>query len=122
MRLSAVRIFVNELEPARRFYQEVLALPLRFSDADAGYCTFMSEGINVVVECLPPDASADDQLLVSRFTGLSFETEDIVADCARLEDAGVNVIGAPERQGWGGWLATFQDPSGNALQLVQYPS
>ena len=29
--------------------------------------------------------------------------------------------GAPEKQHWGGWLATFKDSAGNSLQLVQMP-
>ncbi len=30
--------------------------------------------------------------------------------------------GAPEKQDWGGWLATFKNPAGNELQLVQLPA
>ena len=28
---------------------------------------------------------------------------------------------APEREEWGGWVATFADPDGNVLQLMQLP-
>jgi predicted enzyme related to lactoylglutathione lyase len=34
----------------------------------------------------------------------------------------VRFSSAPEEQFWGGWLATFADPAGNAFQLVQYPT
>jgi len=27
----------------------------------------------------------------------------------------------PEREHWGGWIATLQDPDGNILQLLQLP-
>ena len=39
-----------------------------------------------------------------------------------LEARGVTFDGPPERQAWGGVLAHFQDPDGNILTLVEYPS
>ena len=39
-----------------------------------------------------------------------------------LKADGVSFVGPPEQQDWGGWLATMRDPSGNELQLVQYPA
>ena len=51
---------------------------------------------------------------------MSFEVEDIGAAHAQLSANGVLFTGEPELQGWGGWLATLQDPAGNSLQLVQY--
>jgi len=38
-----------------------------------------------------------------------------------LSSLGVAFSGLPERQDWGGILATLRDPSGNELQLVQQP-
>lgn len=56
---------------------------------------------------------------MGRFTGLSFHVADIAASHAALLAMGVVFSGAPERQPWGGQLATFSDPDGNGLQLVQ---
>jgi predicted enzyme related to lactoylglutathione lyase len=56
---------------------------------------------------------------VGRFTGLSFSVPDIQSKYAELLSKGVTFSGAPEAQAWGGTLATFTDPAGNALQLVQ---
>lgn len=39
-----------------------------------------------------------------------------------LEARSVQSSGAPERQAWGGIVATFVDPSGNELQLVELPA
>jgi predicted enzyme related to lactoylglutathione lyase len=33
----------------------------------------------------------------------------------------VEFIRQPEREQWGGWIATFKDPDGNILQLLQLP-
>jgi predicted enzyme related to lactoylglutathione lyase len=46
---------------------------------------------------------------------------DISAVHDRLVRAGVVFTRAPERGEWGGWVATFTDPDGNVLQLMQLP-
>ena len=38
-----------------------------------------------------------------------------------LRDKGVIFSRLPEREHWGGWVATFSDPDGNILQLLQQP-
>lgn len=43
---------------------------------------------------------------------------DIHAVHRRLVERGVKFIRPPERERWG-WLATFHDPDGNTLQLLQ---
>ncbi len=46
-------------------------------------------------------------------------TDDIQADTARLKAGGVRFIEEPNDQGGGFWLATFEDPDGNLIQLYQ---
>jgi catechol 2,3-dioxygenase-like lactoylglutathione lyase family enzyme len=120
MKLSAVRIFVRDLESAQVFYRDTLGLKLRGGDPDSGYCVFESGEARVVVESVSDDAPTDDQTLVGRFTGISFAVNNIVAIYEQLLLRNVAFTGAPETQSWGGVLATFKDPAGNELQLVQY--
>jgi catechol 2,3-dioxygenase-like lactoylglutathione lyase family enzyme len=122
MKLAALRIFVRDIDAARDFYAGALGLTLIADSAADGYCVFDLGGTDLVVEAVPDDAPADEQALVGRFTGVSFAVLDIVATHARLRAQGVEFSGAPEHQPWGGVLATLNDPAGNALQLVQYPS
>ena len=121
MKLSAARVFVRDLASARQFYAENLGLPLKASGVEQGFLVMGVGGVDLIVETVPDDAPADDQALVGRFTGLSFAVQDIRASHAQLSAAGVRFTGAPELQAWGGWLATFSDPAGNELQLVQSP-
>lgn len=44
---------------------------------------------------------------------------DIHAEHERLSSAGVKFTRPPEREHWGGWVATFSDPDGNTIQLLQ---
>jgi lactoylglutathione lyase len=122
MKLSAARLFVRDIGPALAFYRDLLGLPLQADGSAQGYAVFACDGVRLVVEAVPADAPADEQALVGRFTGLSFAVADIDAEHRRLAALGVPFAGVPERQFWGGWLATFCDPAGNGLQLVQYPA
>lgn len=122
MELCAARIFVNDLAEARSFYAGILKLPLTVDDEPSGYCVFKAGAIDLVMESVPSDASEEDRALIGRFTGLSFDVPDIQAVYMELLREGVVFAKAPERQAWGGTLATFLDPAGNKLQLVQRPA
>ena len=121
MNLNTVRVFVlvRDLGAAQPFYSNGLGLRLRAGRADLGYCVFDAGNAQLVVESVPPDAPEEDQALVGRFTGLSFAVADVEAKHKELLSLGVRFTGAPERQSWGGVLATFQDPEGNEMQIAQ---
>lgn len=120
MNLSSARVFVKEQSSAHRFYSETLGLQAIAGDPEAGFSVFNAGHAQLVVEVVPPDAPGDEQVLVGRFTGLSFAVPDLLAEYQRLVSKGVHFTGPPERQFWGGTLATFRDPAGNEFQLVQY--
>lgn len=96
-----------------------VGLPLKADGTEHGYCVFKSGGAELVVESVAADAPEDERILVGRFTGLSFTVVDAVAKHRELCAKGVTFTGQPEQQFWGGVVATFQDPSGNGLQIVQ---
>jgi predicted enzyme related to lactoylglutathione lyase len=121
MFFSAARIFVGDLDRARRFYAGRLGLPIKADGPQHGYCVFALGDVDLVVEEVGADAPPDERAMVGRFTGLSFGVDDLAATHARLSAAGIHFTGPPERQVWGGWLATFADDEGNQLQLVQPP-
>ncbi len=119
MKIGGLRLFVDSIDTVLPFYRTLLGEPLA-QDAAAGFVVFDADGVNVVVERVDTDADPADRALVGRFTGVSFDVEDIAAAHAKLAVAGVLFTAEPELQTWGGWLATLQDPAGNQLQLVQY--
>ena len=80
-----------------------------------GYCVFKAGSTELVVEAVGDDAPEEDKVLVGRFTGLSFTVQDAEAKYHELTARGVLFTGPPERQLWGGILATLQDPAGNEL-------
>ncbi len=114
-----MRVFVKDVAEAKAFYGDRLGLKVNLGDLEHGVCIFDAGGVLLVVETVPEEAPADEQILVGRFTGISFAVDDIRAKHQDLLASGVEFSGKPEQQYWGGWLATFRDPAGNELQLVQ---
>jgi catechol 2,3-dioxygenase-like lactoylglutathione lyase family enzyme len=114
MELAAVRIFVSDLAPAARFYSDVVGL--RAAEQGSETVVF-GDGPMVIVEAV----GHDDEGLVGRFTGVSFETTDAAALHGELSRRGVPTHGSPERQAWGGTLLHADDPSGNTITFVELP-
>lgn len=52
-------------------------------------------------------------------TMVNLAVDDIAAEHARLAALGVPFLRPPEREDWGGSVATLTDPDGNLLQLFQ---
>ena len=117
--IEAVRLFTRNSERAFTFYSETLELPVRL--ADEGLAIFETGQAKLVLE-LSPAGDPESDALVGRFAGISFTVTDIAKSMAALESKGVVFDGPPQRQDWGGLLAHFQDPDGNVLTLVQYPT
>ena len=120
MRVAAVRIFVSHLDEAVHFYAALMGPPTS-TDAHGTFAVFGGEGSDIIVEVVTNDAPPEDRALVGRFTGVSFAVDDLDRTYRELTRTGFPFTGAPERQPWGGTLATATDPSGNEVQLVQYP-
>ena len=122
MELNTARVFVKDIDAAKQFYSNKLGLPLKADGCQYGYCVFKAGNTELVVEAVADDAPEEDRVLVGRFTGLSFTVKDVSEKHRELVALGVPFTGAPEKQFWGGTLATLQDPSGNELQIVQQPT
>lgn len=52
---------------------------------------------------------------------VNLDTSDIHAAYKAFCDRGVEFVRPPEQEHWGGWVATFTDPDGNMLQLLEQP-
>jgi catechol 2,3-dioxygenase-like lactoylglutathione lyase family enzyme len=52
-------------------------------------------------------------------TGITFLTNDINGDYARMIAKGVRFLNPPKKMEWGEWLSAFEDPDGNEFDLKQ---
>jgi len=115
--VAAVRIFVDDLNRARRFYGDVLQL--REQSATPEWVVYDLDGKDIIVEAVAPDDP--EREMVGRFLAVSFAVDDIDAAYRDLTAKGVSFVQGPEQQAWGGTLAYPRDPAGNTLTLVEYP-
>lgn len=119
MQFDTIRLFVSDVARSKPFYQDSLGLNLEVDGSSEGYLVFSSAGISMVVENSEASDDTTGELLVGRFTGLSFRVVDISESYNKLIESGVEFLDPPEKQPWGGTIASFKDPDGNILTIVQ---
>jgi len=100
-----------------RFYRDTLGLTPRSSKPD--FINFDWTGIRLSVGVHDRVRGASREALRIM---LNLTVADIRAVHERLTRAGVGFSREPAREDWGGWVATFADPDGNILQLMQLPA
>jgi len=113
--LSFVRVFVTDWRRAIRFYTDTLEMtPTLITD---GWAQFATGEAQLAIERVDPEDPDSDES-VGRFVGVSLTLDDIDAAYRTLTGRGVEFLGAPARQPWGGVLAHLRDPDGNVLTLL----
>ena len=111
---AGVIIWTDNLTPMLRFYRDVLQLSVHSIHED--FAAFEVGGIRLSVGLHSQvHGAARDRARVMVNLGV----EDIQASYSTLTGRGVEFIRPPEREHWGGWVATFSDPDGNLIQLLQ---
>jgi predicted enzyme related to lactoylglutathione lyase len=115
--LVGITLWTHDLEAMFRFYHDTLRLPLHSRHDD--FIAFQL-GENLRFNIGLHDAvagTAQDPYRIMAHLGV----EDIQSEFSRLTEEGVEFIRPPEQEHWGGWIATFKDPDGNILQMLQFP-
>ena len=118
MKLYAVRILVDDWLSACEFYEKKLGLILEFKDESFGWAEFDVGGAKFGIERVDDNASSEDKALIGRFLGVSLQVDDVQSTYEDLRSKGVEFTSVPEKQEWGGTLASFKDTSGNVITLM----
>lgn len=106
----------ERFEAMDRFYCETLRLVPR--SRRRGFVNFDWGDVRLTIAAHDElDGPATDPLRIM----VNLATEDIDAVHAQLVSAGVPVRRPPERESWGGRVATYADPDGNTVQLLAPP-
>ncbi len=96
------------------FYRDVLGLIPR-SDR-SGFINFAWGDTRLTISTHSDvSGAAADPLRIM----INLGTDDIHDVAAGLAARGVEFLRTPSQEPWGGWIATFHDPDGNVLQLLQ---
>lgn len=117
--LSGVLVWTDEARfPAMRdFYVDTLGLTPR---SDRPRFVNFDWGAQRLTVSVHEDVSGpnEDPLRLM----INLDVDDIHAVATRIEANGVTFTRRPEQEPWGGWVATFHDPDGNTVQLLQTPA
>jgi catechol 2,3-dioxygenase-like lactoylglutathione lyase family enzyme len=116
--IAGVVFWTDNLEEMVRFYQGVLGLKLHSHHGD--FVAFeLRPGVRLN---LGRHSQVRGRAKDPHRVMLHLKVGDIVAVYNRLKDRGTVFLREPAQETWGGWVATFQDPDGNILQLLQLPA
>lgn len=120
--IGAITLFVEDLDDAKRFYQEVFGLPVHFEDDDSVVFKFGDTLINLLkatagVELIAPASVAAPEA-GSRLQ-FTIEVDDVDAMCAELARRGVELLNGPMDRPWGVRTASFRDPGGHIWEIAK---
>jgi lactoylglutathione lyase len=119
--IAAITLFVEDLENAKSFYQEVFGLPVVFEDDNSSVFEFDGTLINLLRTSEAPDliapavVAAPEAGARSQFT---LSVADVDATCERLRERGVELLNGPIDRPWGIRTASFRDPGGHIWEIA----
>jgi catechol 2,3-dioxygenase-like lactoylglutathione lyase family enzyme len=120
--ISAITLFVEDLDTTKRFYQQVFNLPVTFEDDASAVFKFGDTLINLLKisaanELIEP-AKVASREAGSRFV-FTISVDDVDALCNELAARGVELLNGPMDRPWGIRTASFQDPGGYIWEIAK---
>jgi catechol 2,3-dioxygenase-like lactoylglutathione lyase family enzyme len=119
VRLSQVRLLVDDPALSYRFYRDVLGLAPSFGEEGEPYASFEAGEGTVAIfarvhqaEVVDLDASGDGALVV-------LEVDDLQETSEALLAAGLSEGAITDRPDWGLRVLHVRDPDGHLLEIVQ---
>ena len=119
--IAAITLFVEDLEAAKRFYQEVFELPVAFEDDNSAVFRFRETVINLLKASEAPGL-VEPAAVATRDAGVRFQftlgVDDVDAKCEELKARGVDLLNGPMDRPWGIRTASFRDPGGHIWEIA----
>lgn len=120
--ISAITLFVEDLDAAKQFYREIFGMPVAFEDDASAVFNFGSTMINLLkataaLDLIEPAAVAPREA-GSRMQ-LTIGVDDVDVTCAELTRRGVELLNGPMDRPWGIRTASFRDPGGHIWEIAQ---
>ena len=121
-RIAAITLFVEDLDLARQFYQNVFGLPIVFEDDNSTVFKFGETVINLLKTTAAPEL-IEPAKVAGRDAGhrlvLTLNVDDVDSMCARLTARGVKLLNGPLDRPWGIRTASFMDPGGHIWEIAK---
>ncbi|GAA3503236.1 VOC family protein [Streptomyces prasinosporus] len=121
-KISAITLFVEDLEATKRFYRNVFRLPVTYEDDDSAVFGFGNTLINLLRSTAAHELIAPARVAApdagSRLQ-LTLPVDDVDAMCKELTARGVTLLNGPMDRPWGIRTASFRDPGGHIWEITQ---
>ena len=119
--IGAITLFVEDMEAAKQFYQDVFGLPIAFEDDDSAVFNCGNTLINLLTTTAAHELIAP-AVVAPREAGsrlqLTIRVDDVDATCAELAARGVELLNGPMDRPWGIRTASFRDPGGHIWEIA----
>lgn len=120
--ISAITLFVEDLETTKQYYKNVFGLPIFYEDNNSAVFKFGETLINLLKiteanELIEP-AKVANRESGSRFV-FTIPVDDVDAMCAELTSRGVKLLNGPMDRPWGIRTASFVDPAGYIWEIAK---
>jgi len=120
--ISAITLFVEDVEVTKKFYREVFGLPIHYEDEASAVFNFGNTLINLLIATearglIEPAAVAGPEA-GSRFQ-FTITVDDVDAMCAELTARGAELLNGPMDRPWGIRTASFKDPAGHIWEIAK---
>ena len=120
--IFAITLFVEDLEAAKRFYQNAFGLPVDYEDGNSAVFKFGNMFINLLkiteAKELVEPAKVGSHEAGSRMV-FTIQVDDVDAMCAELTARGVTLLNGPIDRPWGIRTASFCDPGGHIWEIAK---
>ncbi|MEM2546334.1 MAG: VOC family protein [Candidatus Bathyarchaeia archaeon] len=107
-----ITFYVSDLKKAAQFYEEILGLEKKYEYSS--YVGFECGGVEIG---LIPKLKKGERASLS--PSVEFLVDDVEKFYNELKSKGVKFVKGLHEEPWGGKQATFTDPDGNILEIVQ---
>ena len=119
--ITAITLFVDDLEVSKQFYRDVFDSELKFEDEASAVFAFGGTLVNLLrtsaAEELIGPATVAPRDAGSRLQ-FTLDVDDVDAMCTELERRGVRLINGPMDRPWGVRTACFADPGGHIWEIA----
>jgi metallothiol transferase len=109
----SITFYVSDLKRAAKFYEKTLGLEKKYEYAS--YVGFECGGVEIGLIPKPKEEQKSNPISPS----VEFLVDNVDKVYRELKGKGVKVIKELHDEPWGGREATFIDPDGNILEIVQ---
>ena len=118
--LSGIIVWTDNLKRLKQFYEQALGLtPHSMREDFIAYK--WNSGKEEIRFSIGLHSRVNERSKDQFRTMINFNVTDINELRSRLKAHGTKFIREPELEHWGGLVATFEDPDGNIIQMLQQP-